>query len=555
VNETLQKTGVIALCVVVLSLLLGLFIYVPANSFPSEDSAMLYIYSEHLADTGVIAYNVGGGPVEGGTDFLWMVILAGLYKAGFPTYLSAVGLSALALLGTAFVLARLAGTARLSQVCWYALFLLALPQVFAAVQGFSPLVFGAFVLLMYFFYLQERTIGLFVTGLVTCLIRPDGVVFAGPIVLAYLWFDRRTLKRNLILLFIFAVAPGLLYFAWRYKYFGNLLPLPFYVKSNFDRVFGIFEPDALKTNLIFLAAVSPVLALTIPAIRQMESHHARKLVVGGFAMLGTAFLFYSCMRLEQNLAYRFQYPLILIPLAMTAACRLEYPCRKTKLCFPIAHVLVLLLLSPFFAIEGLRTLSMPTENVPYIAKALGRINCRGKMAVTEAGRLPYYSGWHAVDLWGLNTPELARTLVTPEYVYKYNPDLIVLNAHGVEGNNQYQFIDASSSDEHFRREWMNMVENTYHGANSEWYEQWMVPHLNREVCNAPIGKFADLKEWLISTTGYEKNFPVYYLYMIRKNSPCFNEMRKILLSCGAVSYEEFKARKEAWEGMDGGCDR
>src|SRR5215467_9366000 len=58
---------------------------------------------------------------------------------------------------------------------------------------------------------------------------------------------------------------------------------------------------------------------------------------------------------------------------------------------------------------------------------------RGKgyaMAVTEAGLLPLYSGWRAVDAWGLNDRYIARYgTVTDAYLDRYRPEVIVFHAY------------------------------------------------------------------------------------------------------------------------------
>src|ERR1700712_1979998 len=50
------------------------------NTAPSEDSLMLLRYTNHLVSGAGITWNVGDPPVEGATDFLYMVILAGCMK-------------------------------------------------------------------------------------------------------------------------------------------------------------------------------------------------------------------------------------------------------------------------------------------------------------------------------------------------------------------------------------------------------------------------------------------------------------------------------------------
>ncbi|RMG67386.1 MAG: hypothetical protein D6722_13275, partial [Bacteroidetes bacterium] len=108
---------------------------------PAEDAAILFRYSENLADTGVISYNPGGPPVEGATDFLWMLLLAAAHWLGLETYSASLGLSLLSLLATLYVQYRLVGghPGRLT-LLW--LGWLWATQQWAAVQGFSVAFWG-----------------------------------------------------------------------------------------------------------------------------------------------------------------------------------------------------------------------------------------------------------------------------------------------------------------------------------------------------------------------------------------------------------------------------
>jgi len=50
------------------------------------------------------------------------------------------------------------------------------------------------------------------------------------------------------------------------------------------------------------------------------------------------------------------------------------------------------------------------------------------IAVTEAGLLPYYSGWTAIDTWGLNDPFIAHNGgLTVAYLDKYKPHVIMFH--------------------------------------------------------------------------------------------------------------------------------
>ena len=52
------------------------------------------------------------------------------------------------------------------------------------------------------------------------------------------------------------------------------------------------------------------------------------------------------------------------------------------------------------------------------------------MAVSEAGLLPFYSGWRAVDTWGLNDPWIAHHGgITDAYLREHHPELIMFHAY------------------------------------------------------------------------------------------------------------------------------
>ncbi len=51
------------------------------------------------------------------------------------------------------------------------------------------------------------------------------------------------------------------------------------------------------------------------------------------------------------------------------------------------------------------------------------------IATSEAGLLPFYSGWRAIDTWGLNDAWIAHNgRITAEYLQRYRPELILFHA-------------------------------------------------------------------------------------------------------------------------------
>ena len=143
-------------------------------------------------------------------------------------------------------------------------------------------------------------------------------MFAVPLVTAFLLRHRADLKQDLIRVFLIAGVPGLVYFVWRFTYFDSLFPLPFYVKSNFKRVAVLFNIDSLKLNLMFTLALALLFLFAMFGMRWANRKMRVSAILIALSLIAVPFLFYSSMQLEQNLAYRFQYPFVLIALALTA---------------------------------------------------------------------------------------------------------------------------------------------------------------------------------------------------------------------------------------------
>jgi len=62
---------------------------------PHEDAYILFRYVDNLVTGQGIAFNPGGPPTEGATDFLWMIALSLWVRLGVDVALAAVWLNAL----------------------------------------------------------------------------------------------------------------------------------------------------------------------------------------------------------------------------------------------------------------------------------------------------------------------------------------------------------------------------------------------------------------------------------------------------------------------------
>jgi hypothetical protein len=336
---------------------------------------------------------------------------------------------------------------------------------------------------------------------------------------------------------LFFALPGLAYFAWRVWYFGHWLPLPFYVKSGAASWLGLFVPDSTTMNLRLLGTLAPALAVALWRLPRGSRERVQVVTLAAVLVL-VPLAVYATFQLTQNVGERFQYPIVLAALALPLVRRAQAPSARAH----AASVgLALALTVPWYAMAFLATALVPLQTAPDIARDLGAIDadgCGRTMAVTEAGRLPYYSGWKGIDLWGLATPEFTRTVVTPEALARLAPDLISLHASPrlyrtlVEGG-----ADAAPGREHV---WNDMVRNAWIAAARGGYELWMVPYardhrehpLHARVVPAAIRLFPELDV----THRHD-------MFLVAPGSACREELVRVLRAHGGITPEEYRRRQ------------
>ena len=450
--------------------LLLAFLIIPFFCQASEDAIILYQYSANLARTGVIGFIPHGPRAEGATDFLWMIFLAAGRRLGIPSYGIAIASSAACLALLAWLLVRVARQrVSLWNVCAVVGLLLLAPQSFAAEAGFSVFAFALFLGLMAAAAFLECYVWAAIAGLLLCLVRPDGVVFALPLLTVYLFRGEGIRSRA----WKFAggfILPGLVYFLWRWHYFGHLLPLPFYVKSDTPRIAGVL---VLQSAIGLAPPLLVACAVVLIALRK-EFLLRRNLVLFGTLIIPSS-LFYMAMRLDQNYANRFfLYPLI--AMAVLLAGNYQSYRRRAKQVL-LAGLGTWVLFLGYFWINWLviYTLEYPQPRVVAVAKELEQLPGGGSMLVTESGAIPFYSKWVAFDPWGLNTPEFATRLIRPDDVAALRPDLVIVHQ---EAGALPCAVTPGEVLPHSARSWKNMTQNVIAGVDPGEYTQWLLPEYN-----------------------------------------------------------------------------
>lgn len=486
----------------------------------SDDAYILYSYAVNFAETGVISYYPGGPPTEGATDFLFMIVLAGLAWMGAPVEIASVAVSALAAAVTFAVLYALAVEAagasgrgaRLILGASMSALLLGADYLIAVMWGFGVFVFLAPLSLMVLLFLRGNDFGFYLAALATCLARPDGFVFAAPLSLFVLWRERRS-ARSWLLFAGTLLVPGLLYFAWRLSYFGMLFPLPFYVKTAAEPgLFGLFHLESLEQNLRALFQM-PLLVLGV-AVAFLSFRQALSFIRAHLAVviaIAAGFVFYAGITQYANAGYRFQAPLYLLALILLVRAPAA-PNTRLRLDVLAALAAAAIALSSFSTAVALSRY----DNVIRLAVALRDLP-HGTMLVTEAGRLPFEARWTAIDSWGLNTPAFARRVISPADVKALAPDLIV-----VHGFDDIRRTERRAFRESHEKIWSAQTRNILIGAGFD-YDLYYVPF-----------SFVDPRP--------DQPRQRYDLFLVKRDSALADELRDVVTRHGGIDSETLLKR-------------
>jgi arabinofuranosyltransferase len=402
--------------------------FIPYGIAPEEDAAMLMRYAEHLAAGAGLVWNVGQAPVDGATDFLFTLTVAGVHAVGVDTTAAIRAVILVAWVATVLVVylsARSVAGATPLVAGIAALPVVVGPARLYVAAGFGAPFFGlwtATTAALTLLVVQRpgsrrlsRLLG--VSGLLLGLTRPEGVLLVLFLAVAVVVrLGARAAGAALLHGAILFVAIGGAYFAWRWWYFGHPLPNPFYKKGG-----GALHGDGLRVAVQALVLLTlPFTLLWIPALRSRTTRRAATawaVPIVGFTAV------WVLLSSETNFVLRFQYPLLVlvaifwtslfvaIPRPMdgtprrwcTAAARWTEP----RASLVLGAVVVLLAA----AVAGTARYGSEdtTDERGTVGSLLAQFAGRGHtVATTEAGLIPLNSGWTALDTWGLNDQVIAH---------------------------------------------------------------------------------------------------------------------------------------------------
>jgi hypothetical protein len=463
------------------------------HGVPAEDSLMLLRYANHLAAGQGITWNAGEHPVEGATDFLFLIVVALTMKVSHlgAIHSARLVLAASHLAGVAFlyIATRRVLAAHPAVAAVLSLYLAIGPGIIHCTNGFSAPFYGLMAMVAWAFALTtvtdgqtlQRAIGFACFALLTGLTRPDGVLLAIFMCVALLYALRSSAKQILLVTFAVFLVLGGTYFLWRLHYFGHLLPNPFYKKGG-----GHLYPFSLKGSVDsavkMLLPVLPIYALGLVAPRARRRTIFALIPIVGFAMI------WVLLTDENNLGMRFQYPilplgllstpLVLAGLGEEAKARgwtwpADASARAVNVAATVLVFCSVLMSSLWWRPFYLSSNSVPGSGAYRIATGLAQWKDRHYTIVaTEAGAIPYFSQWRAIDGYGLNDEEVAHNPagISDAYLDSNHPAVIMFAMMPSQFIGKQGFYQAWRGDPPARRDVSQVQAEMSHYAVTHDYE-------------------------------------------------------------------------------------
>jgi hypothetical protein len=451
-NEGEKRDGLL-LGAVLFSLIGHLFLFwlsAQIFSYTIDDAYITFRYSKNLAGGFGPTYNPSMPPVEGYTTFLWMLLmtLPHFFGVNVATFSKIVGV--LLTCGTFTLISLLIFTltrkfpakARLFFGSFGGFLLTMLP--ITSIHAIAGMETGLFIFLIALM-VYMATLGLLdgsrilfwspLVGLLIGMTRPEGNAIA-LLLLACVWFFsapavRKKLIRNSL---GFYVLPGAIYFTWRYLYYDLILPLPFYMKVLHGG--GLFGgANEVGTYLLYLLPSISVLLLA--AILRLRKEYFSILTPAVFLLI-----FYLFPVHAMGFNWRFIYPAtafisVLVAIGgITIFELLKGVIQSNKPWEPVLLVGFFLIgLGNLSGLDGLiknqNFYGAGISSYKTFGTLLSEYNNKHEMtfAIGDAGTVPYYSDWQVIDLFGLNSREVAfGTIPLYELIFEeQSADLILLS--------------------------------------------------------------------------------------------------------------------------------
>lgn len=494
--------------------------------FVPDDSFISYRYAANLAGGSGLRFNPTDSPVEGYSNFLWILLLAAAARLGVT--LEAAGVILGAVCGALAIGLLWAILRRRGRTSWHlalpvVLMALAAPLVLYSVSGMETALFALLlpaVVLAVDWLLGKPTAGrgllLAVVASLAALTRPEGIL-AFPVVAACLvafeWRSaaerRRAIWRSVGVAVVAFVVLQAAYHVWRISYFDAVWPTPFLSKGTAG---SVVEPWLTNIRQFFVRQThyyAPMAyyyaALALPAVigvglawrRRGERYPVEWTSLALAAVFAAVYVNF----VDWMPGMRYYAPLIglvLVPFGLLGA---ELRGRDRSAQGGDFAYLLLGATLALFSLSTLATLRLDSQQLQGSTQAsmveLGlwlrrTMPAETVLAMSDVGAAPYFSGLRTVDInpESLTDRHIAENGWSADYFFAVDPDVVAITAFSLTEPDFYSVHEELYAMPRFQStyERIGIIRNDWFQDRSYWVfaRRGMTPDAS-QMATFPVG--------------------------------------------------------------------
>lgn len=397
-----------------------------------DDAFITFRYAQHVAHGLGFVWNPGERPVEGYTNFLWMLMSAAAERAGAdPMIVSRVAGGILLVVGLFAVRALAVTVTGTKQWANLTIPLLAAIPAFSywAMSGLETISVSTLSLLYFLAFHREFPSRRWPWWTAFCadllwLSRPDPAMVLLLSALPLLVTQDRRSREWVLRLALLALPAVVLYQGWKFALYGR--PLPNTVAAKWSPFAGL--PMVMND---FQMAFPLLLLALLGASCRATLFQKQMLVVASGLLL-------ALINVRPQMGHFGRHFLVVLaPLCALLPITLARWQRDGAMPAPggipaAAYGLLLLLAgAPFGPMEQYAQREIAgyrSAQIPLAAELKKEYPPEALVAASDCGLLPYWSGLRTLDLWGLTDRHIAERGFDADYVLHARPDAIVLNS-------------------------------------------------------------------------------------------------------------------------------
>jgi len=401
-----------------------------------DDAFITFRYAENFANGNGLTFNPGDKPVEGYSNFLLLLMLAGFYKLGLPTYLTSkiVGIISFLISG---ILWYWFFNKEKSEYLWMTgpLYLICPITAFWAVSGLELGLHALLIAALMVALLKQSKL-IFLPLPLFILNRPESFILAISLIMIAGIYDfsiRRLNRKYYFMALLTILFSSAILFGFRLEYFGYFLPNTYYAKLYHDILWGYEELGRMLVIFLTMTLLFLYWAARSIFLRSCE----KPLFIFGLIFLFQAIISAS---VDPIMNFQFRYMIPFLPLLLAISLNVV-PIFGKPIYSGIGIVLIgiSLMLSLPKILDRIAQESEIMKSQQEFIELASSFPKGTTISMTDVGRIPYYTNNIYYDLWGLVNEETAHLGFDPEREFLRMPDYFVMVGYLIENRLNLRF--------------------------------------------------------------------------------------------------------------------